>query len=186
MTHTLKTNISQITLSYKNKVKAKDRPKLSSSKDAHQLFRENWNDLTIQLYEEFKILLVDNSNRCLGIVQISQGGTTGTFVDPKLVFATALKARARGIILGHNHPSNQLRSSLADRNLTEKLVIAGQYLDIAVLDHTILTEDGYYSFADDGIIESYSTFVLEQSLTFFLYSDLIKLSLEVLNLKTEY
>ncbi|WP_452602074.1 JAB domain-containing protein [Pontimicrobium sp. MEBiC06410] len=156
MTHTLKTNISQITLSYKNKVKAKDRPKISSSHDAHQLFRENWNDLTIQLYEEFKILLVDNSNRCLGIVQISQGGTTGTFVDPKLVFATALKSRARGIILGHNHPSSQLKSSLADRSLTEKLVIAGQYLDIAVLDHIILTEEGYYSFADDSLIDTYS------------------------------
>ena len=152
MTKKLKTNISQITLSYKNKVKAKDRPKISSSKDAHQLFRENWNDLTVNLFEEFKILLVDNNNRCLGIVEISKGGTTGTLVDPKIVFASALKARARGIILGHNHPSGQLRPSRADRTLTDKLIKAGEYLDLTILDHIILADGTYYSFADEGLM----------------------------------
>lgn len=70
MTKKFNQNISQISLVFKNKVKATDRPKVVSSQDAHRLFRENWDDMTINLYEEFKVLLVDNSNRCMGVVKI--------------------------------------------------------------------------------------------------------------------
>ncbi|MDH7911342.1 JAB domain-containing protein [Winogradskyella sp. SYSU M77433] len=140
--------ISEIKLTYTRKVKADERPKISSSKDAHRLFRENWNDLTINLFEEFKILLLDRNNRCMGIVPISQGGVSGTLVDAKLVFSSALKARACGIILGHNHPSGNTTPSDSDINLTKRLVTAGKYLDISVLDHIILTDENHTSFAD--------------------------------------
>ena len=76
MTRKFQENISQISLIYKNKVKAKERPKISHSRDAYRLFRDNWDDMTINLFEEFKILLLDNANKCMGIAKISQGGMT--------------------------------------------------------------------------------------------------------------
>ena len=151
MTAIFNTTISEISLSYKRKVLAQERPKISCSSDAYKLFRENWSDLTINLFEEFKILLLDRDNRCMGIVTISQGGVSGTIVDPKLVFASALKARACSLILGHNHPSGNLTPSKADICLTEKLVKGGSYLDVRILDHIILSDVGYTSFADSDI-----------------------------------
>jgi DNA repair protein RadC len=150
MTKKFKQNISQISLVYKNKVRADDRPKITTSKDAYVLFRENWDDMTINLYEEFKVLLVDNSNRCMGIAKISQGGITSTTVDIRLIFALAMKARANGIILGHNHPSGNTRPSFSDIELTQKIMEAGKVLDVQVLDHLILGEDKYLSMADRG------------------------------------
>lgn len=152
MTEKFKTNISEISLNYKRKVKASERPRVSCSKDAEKLFRENWNDLTINLYEEFKILLLDRNNSCMGIVPISQGGVSGTLVDAKLVFASALKARACAIILGHNHPSGNTKPSQSDISLTKRFVKGASYLDLKILDHLILTEDSYHSFADECTI----------------------------------
>lgn len=152
MSNLFKTNISEISLTYKRKVKASDRPKVSCSKDAERLFRENWNDLTINLFEEFKILLLDRNNCCMGIVPISQGGVSGTLVDAKLVFASALKARACGLILGHNHPSGNLNPSQSDISLTKRLVQGANYLDLKILDHLILTDTAYTSFADDNLV----------------------------------
>lgn len=146
--------ISEVELVYRNKVKARYRPKVTSSKEAYRLFRQNWDDCKINLLEQFKILLMDRGNRCLGIADISQGGVTGTVVDPKIVFATALKARACAIILGHNHPSESLQPSQADIQLTKRLVQAGQCLDLHVLDHLIVTHDEYYSMADEGLLPS--------------------------------
>lgn len=144
--------ISEIELTYKRKVKANDRPKVSCSQDAYKLFRENWDDLTINLMEEFKILLLDRNNHCMGIVPISKGGVSGTVVDPKLVFSSALKARACSMILGHNHPSGNTTPSQADKSLTEKLVKGGKFLDLSVLDHIIVTDENYSSFADMALI----------------------------------
>jgi DNA repair protein RadC len=146
--------ISEIKLTYRSKVKAKDRPKVSCSDDAYQLFRENWDDCTINLYEEFKILLLDTSNRCLGIVPISKGGITGTVVDIRLIFACALKAKASAIVLGHNHPSDGTDPSQADKGITQKMEVAGTLLDIPIIDHIILTDESYYSFSDDGLIDT--------------------------------
>jgi DNA repair protein RadC len=151
MTSKFKQNISEISLVYKNKVKASERPKISTSKDAHQLFRDNWDDMTINLYEEFKVLLVDNANRCMGIAKLSQGGMTSTTVDIRLIFALALKARCTGLILGHNHPSGNTKPSISDIELTQKIMQAGRVLDIQVLDHLIITEDKYLSMADRGL-----------------------------------
>ncbi len=144
--------VSEIKLTYTRKVKANDRPRVRSSKEAYQLFRDNWNDLTINLFEEFKIMLLDRNKRCMGIVPISQGGVSRTVVDPKLVFASALKARACSVILGHNHPSGNISPSEADKRLTQKLVKGGQYLSLDILDHIIVTDEHYSSFADLGLV----------------------------------
>ena len=152
MTKEFHTNISQITLQYKRKVKANDRPKVSSSKHAYELFRDNWDDMTINLFEEFKILLLDRNNQCMGIVPIAKGGVSGVVVDPKLIFASAIKARACGIILGHNHPSGGLKASSADKAITRKIVQGAYHLDISILDHIIVTDDEYCSMADNNTV----------------------------------
>ncbi|MAU70831.1 MAG: DNA repair protein [Pseudozobellia sp.] len=146
--------ISEIKLTYTRKVKASERPKVTCSNDAYTLFRENWNDLTINLFEEFKVLLLDRNNQCMGLIPISQGGVSGTVADAKLIFSSALKARACGLILGHNHPSSNTKPSTADINLTNNLVKGGTYIGIQVLDHIIVTDDGYTSLADEGYIKS--------------------------------
>ncbi len=151
MTQKFKENISQISLVYKNKVKASDRPKINESKDAYALFRDNWDDMTINLYEEFKILLIDNSNRCMGICTISKGGLTSAMVDVRLLFATALKARSTAVVLGHNHPSGKTKPSYSDKQLTSKILEGAKLLDIQILDHIIVGDDEYTSFADKGI-----------------------------------
>jgi DNA repair protein RadC len=102
------------------------------------------------LVEEFNILLLDRSNRVMAMCPISKGGIAGTVVDLKIVFAAALKGRASSLILSHNHPSGNLKPSQADIELTKKFKHAGQILDIAILDHLILSPDGeYFSFSDE-------------------------------------
>jgi DNA repair protein RadC len=97
-------------------------------------------------------MLLNRANKILGTFQVSSGGITGTVVDPRIVFQSALKANATSIIIAHNHPSGQLTASQADIDLTKKLKEGGAVLDIPVLDHLIITESNYYSFADDGIM----------------------------------
>ncbi|MFS4455422.1 JAB domain-containing protein [Maribacter sp. 2304DJ31-5] len=134
MSKIIPSQISEIKLTYTRKVKASERPKVSCSYDAYTLFRENWDDLTINLCEEFKILLLDRNNACMGIVPISKGGVSGTIADSKLIFASALKARACSIILGHNHPSGNLKPSGPDKSMTNNLAKGGHYLSIPVLE----------------------------------------------------
>lgn len=108
--------------------------------------------MKIGFLEEFKIILLNRANKVLGICPISLGGISGTIADPKLIFATALKASASGIILAHNHPSGNLKPSQVDIQLTKKLVEAGKFLDLGILDHLIIGSEGYLSFADEGLI----------------------------------
>ncbi|HEY1060341.1 MAG TPA: JAB domain-containing protein, partial [Daejeonella sp.] len=100
--------VAEVQLSYKSKVKASDRPKITESKDVYSILQKHWNFEIIEFIEEFKIVLLNRANRVLGIVDISVGGTSGTLVDPKVVFAAALKSAASGVILVHNHPSGNL------------------------------------------------------------------------------
>ena len=144
--------VAEIRLTYKSKVKASERPQISQSQDVHRLLLENWNFEIIEFIEEFKIMLLNRANRVLGIVNISQGGMAGTIADPKVIFAAAIKSAASQIILIHNHPSGNLKPSQADISLTRKLKTGGELLDIAVLDHIILTKDSYVSLAEEGII----------------------------------
>lgn len=144
--------VAEIELRYKTKVKASQRPKIKTSEDAAAIFRAIWAEDRIEFIEEFKILLLNRSNAVLGFVNISMGGVAGTVADPKLIMAAALKANASGIIISHNHPSGSLRASKADEDLTQKIKLAANFMDIKLLDHLILTKEEYYSFADNGLI----------------------------------
>ena len=127
-------------------------PQIARSSDAYSIFMEHWNANHISLFEEFKMLLLNRSNRVLGIFNVSSGGVSGTVVDAKLIFAPALKCLACGLILAHSHPSGVLMPSTPDIQLTKKLKSAGEFLDITILDHMIITPEGYYSFADEGAL----------------------------------
>lgn len=143
--------VAEITLSYCPSL-PKNCAKITSSTDAEQVFRCKWNTGHIGFIEEFKILLLNRSHNVLGIVPISQGGIAGTVADPKLIFAAALKASASAVIAAHNHPSGNLKPSQADIQLTRKLCEAGKLLDLPILDHLILTQSEYFSFADEGLL----------------------------------
>jgi DNA repair protein RadC len=126
-----------------------EKPQIRSSRDAYL----NLQDLMAELpHEEFWVLLLNRANLIIGRERISAGGISGTVVDPKLVFRKALEHSACAIILSHNHPSGNLTPSKADIDLTRKLRSAGESLDISVLDHLIIAEKGYYSFADEGLM----------------------------------
>ncbi len=141
-----------IELSYINQVRYSERPQIKTSDAAYRLLYQSWNKKKIELQEEFKVLLLNRSNHVLGLYELSTGGVTSTIADPRLIFAAAIKANACAIILAHNHPSGQLSSSKADEHLTHKMQQAGSLLDIRVLDHIVVTNDGYYSFADEGLM----------------------------------
>lgn len=145
-----KNTISEIQVSYSNENKC--TVKITGSDTAFEILKACWNSGTIELQEEFKIILLNRSNHVLGIYPVSKGGISGTLVDPKLVFSVALKCNASSIILAHNHPSGNLKPSRADELLTQKLIKAGIYLDIKVLDHLIITPKGYFSFLDDNLM----------------------------------
>lgn len=147
------TQVSEIELIYKSKVKASERPKVTTSRDAYTLLKQNWDENKIEFIEQFKVLFLNRANRALGIFELSTGGVTGTVADPKLVFAAALKINACNIIVCHNHPSGNTTPSKADEQLTQKIKEAGKYLDLPVIDHIILSgDDTYYSFADEGLL----------------------------------
>lgn len=143
---------SEIELIYKSKVKASERPKITSSRLAFEIALKAWDENKIELLEQFKVLMLSNSNAVLGVLEISSGGITGTVVDIRLLFAALLKAKATAFILVHNHPSGKLQPSEADRQITQKIKQASKLLDIALLDHLIITPESYYSFADEGVL----------------------------------
>jgi DNA repair protein RadC len=121
------------------------RNSISCSRDIYDVMLPLLIDLK---YEEFWILLLNRANHIVGKVLVSKGGVSGTVVDSKLVFKPALEMLATGIILVHNHPSGNLKPSSADIDLTQKLFKGGKLLDITVHDHVIISNSGYYSFAD--------------------------------------
>jgi DNA repair protein RadC len=123
--------------------------KITSSKATFELMQPIIGELP---HEEFWVLYLNNSNKVLSKSQQGKGGITGTLVDVRLVFKTAFELGATALILCHNHPSGNLKPSEADKKLTQKLKIAGENLDIQVLDHIIITENGYFSFADEDIL----------------------------------
>jgi len=107
---------------------------------------------TIQYVEQFYVLLLDRQNQLYAFKQISSGGVSATYTDPKLIFQTALLCHATQIILVHNHPSGNIQPSQKDLNMTKRLKEVGDLLELPVLDHVILTEESFYSFADQGKI----------------------------------
>lgn len=125
------------------------KEKISCSRDAYEVLRSAMGD---QPYEEFWILILNKANRVIRKCCISEGGISGTVVDPKKIFKIALDHHASSIILGHNHPSGNTQPSEADQKITRKIRDSGILLDIAVLDHIIVCDGAYFSFADEGMI----------------------------------
>ena len=122
---------------------------IGSSKDAFQLFGPR---LETKIYEEFWILMLNRRNQVIKPYRISEGGVSGTLADPKKIFKTALEHNASGIILCHNHPSGNLKPSNADMRLTQRIKKGAAQLDIQLLDHLIIANRGYFSFADEGVL----------------------------------
>lgn len=144
--------VSEVEITYRNQTPIQDRICITQSTMAYQILRQTWDENKIELLEQFKILLIDRNSHCLGISEIATGGMSACVVDPRVVFAIALKTKASGLILAHNHPSGNLKPSEADLSLTSKFMKAGNLLDIAVMDHLIITTQDYYSFNDNGIM----------------------------------
>ena len=150
---TQQTNIAEVRLVYRTNVKASERLQVKCSKDTFDIFMESWDQDSIEHIEEFKLMLLTRSNKVLGIASISKGGINGTVTDVRIILQFAIKANASGMIVSHNHPSGNLQPSESDTKITEKIIQAGNLMDIQLLDHLILTMDGeYYSYADNGLI----------------------------------
>ena len=147
----MKNIISEIKIKYLPKKLNNGNVKISNSNDAYQILLNHWNKDTLELQEEFKVLLLNNSNEVLGIYEMTRGGMTATLVDIKLLFAVALKSCATAIITAHNHPSGKLKPSTSDINIYQKIKNAANLLDIKYLDNLIITKEGKYSFTDDGL-----------------------------------
>ena len=123
--------------------------KVASSFDTFEILKPYFDGLTT---EHFYIMLVNRANRVIKIEKISEGGVSGTVVDPKMVFYHALMNKASGLILAHNHPSQNCRPSESDLKLTQRLKEGGNLLEISILDHIIFAGNNHYSFADEGKI----------------------------------
>ncbi|TYA69797.1 RadC family protein [Seonamhaeicola marinus] len=128
---------------------ALQKKRITSSRSAFELMQPIIGELN---HEEFWIIYLNNSNKVLQKIQLSKGGITGTLVDVRLVFKQALEVGATSLILAHNHPSGTLKPSTADKQITNRLKNAAESLDIKVLDHLIITEKAYFSFADESIL----------------------------------
>lgn len=143
--------VAEIEITYRNRVRPDQMRMVTRSQDANDILRDIWSD-RMDYIEEFYILLLNRANKVLGFTKISQGGLSGTVVDPKPIFQAALKGNACSIILAHNHPSGNTKPSEADIRITGKVAEAGKFLELAVLDHLILAGDEFFSFADNGMI----------------------------------
>ncbi len=133
----------------RGKTEVVQRPKISSSRDVFDLFQPLLGDLQ---HEEFWILVLNRSNQVLDRIRISQGGVSGTVIDTRLILRYALEKLASGLILCHNHPSGNIQPSDPDRKITEKIRNASSFMEINLLDHLIIADRNFYSFADEGIL----------------------------------
>jgi len=147
----MENTIAEIELSYKPRKVQTIRTKITNSEDAYNVFIETWDNKTIQLYEEFKVALLNNSNEVLGICSLSKGGMSATLVDLRLLFSIALKSCASAIITAHNHPSGKLKPSTSDISIYRRINEVAKFHDIKYLDNLIVTTCGKYSFSDENV-----------------------------------
>ena len=141
--------VSEIEISYRPAIGSK--PEVTSSSDAYHILKEYYPEDQIALKEYFVVMYLNQANRVIGVQKLSIGGLTAAIADVRLLFGTALKVLATGVVISHNHPSGNTRPSLQDINLTKQVKEAGKLLDIKLLDHLILTpDDKYISLADRG------------------------------------
>ena len=146
--------VAEIEISYKGNRKQVEKSVIKTSKDAYHIFLETWDSNKLELQEHFRVMLLDRDNSVLGVSTIATGGMAACLVDVKLLFATAILAKSAGLIIAHNHPSGKKEFSTPDMELTEKIVMAGKVLDLPLLDHILVTHDGYVSMADIGNLPS--------------------------------
>ena len=126
-----------------------DVTQIKCSKDVADIFQPILSDL---LHEEFWILFLNRSNKVINRMKLSQGGLSGTVTDVRIIMKKAIECLASGIIVCHNHPSGNLNPSESDSKITQKIKEAGNLMDIQLLDHLIISEKDYYSFADNGLL----------------------------------
>ncbi len=141
--------ISEIKISYINS--NKNKVKITNSEGAYKLLLLHWDMDTIEFCEEVKILLLNRANLVLGIYNLSKGGVSQCVIDIKIILSIALKANASSIIMAHNHPSGNLTPSEQDKTITERLKQACKVVDLTLLDHLIISKEGFYSFCDRGL-----------------------------------
>lgn len=141
--------ITALEIGRRRKVTGDKSPQVSSSQTAFELLIPEMQDLD---REEFWVLLLNRANKLLRKEKLSIGGKSGTIVDPKILFKVALNYGASGIIVAHNHPSGNLKPSNSDLSLTKKIKEGGSLLEIPLLDHLIVSDNFYFSFADEGLL----------------------------------
>lgn len=142
--------IAEIKVSYSTN--QADKIKLTKCNEVFDFILSNWNLDIIEFQEECKVILLNRANFVLGIYNLSKGGISGTVVDIRIILSVALKCNASGIILVHNHPSESMKPSEADKQITRKLKDACVLLDISLLDHLIICRNSFFSFAESGLI----------------------------------
>ncbi|MBA4853452.1 JAB domain-containing protein [Emticicia sp. BO119] len=144
--------VAEIEISYRNTTPFNERILVNKSQSAYEILNASWDKDKIELVEQFKILLLNRQNHCLGIVNLSTGSSFGTPVDPRLVFAAALKANATALVLAHNHPTGNVSPTNDDIVTTKSLAKAAELFGIAIFDHLILSKDGFFSFGANGLL----------------------------------
>lgn len=140
----------EMKVAYKKRIPK--RFKIQKSSDSYEFFKTLFNETTIEWTESCYILCLNKINGVIGFYKLSEGGTSGVLVDSKVIYSIALQCGASSVMVAHNHPSGNLKPSPGDEHVTKQLKEAGKVLDIALLDHLIISSDGYYSFADEGKI----------------------------------
>ena len=144
-------NIPEITVSFKDNVKSSERAVVKNSADAAKILAVAYKDC-MEHHEEVYVLFLNRANRVLGISCIAKGGINETIVDIRIVLQTALKVSASAIMLSHNHPSGSSQPSSGDLALTKKIQLGCEAIGIQMIDHLIMTEESYMSFADEGLL----------------------------------
>ncbi|MGV0922477.1 JAB domain-containing protein [Empedobacter tilapiae] len=142
--------VSEIKISYTNEVD--EVIKVLGSSEVYQVLKANWDMDTIELQEEFKLLLLNQANQVLGIKSLFKGGVNQCNVDIRLIMSLVLKTNASGLIISHNHPSGNLKVSESDKRITSKIKECCELFDVRLLDHIIMVKNSYLSFADEGIL----------------------------------
>ena len=140
--------VGEVELTYKST--SKTRSKIYSSEDAYKVLLPTYKEGAICYKEYFKVLFLNQSSQVLGYTLISEGGITDTTVDVRVILQAALLTNSVAIILAHNHPSGSMKPSRQDMEITKQVKDAARFMRITVTDHLILTDEGYYSFADEG------------------------------------
>ena len=141
--------LSEIQVSYKPGLRSSTT--INNSQEAFDILDTLFPRETISLQEQFVVLYLNRANTVIGSYELSKGGITATIADIRIILSVALKTLATGLILAHNHPSGNLKPSEADVSLTNKIKEAAKLMDIQVLDHIILADNGSFSFSDEGI-----------------------------------